>query len=978
MNHLIQVAGNIGRWIFGGSPPDNLKISGNKITYVAEGKKGYLCVEMMRHISLEDSFLGLFGCTLKVTMLNGPVTRIKGLNKERAVRIKEELQEAQASYQIDKRIKDLTNSMDQLKVASEGLSKDGFFSAVQMNQWLEEFSELKFLASLPNEKLQPLGDGVLHCKDAFADPESWRSHRNGWWMANEYKRREEFFVGYRKEHGGLSPQQIEVILKHDNAVLAVAGAGTGKTTTVIGKVAYLLDSGACKPEEILLLSFSKAAVEELQMRINTDIREPVEAKTFHAFGLDIITEASGRKPAISDSQDFLQAIEQSLSEIMIAGGDGFRNLTQFLTVDFYPPQQAEEFATKRECLEYVSNLDLETIKGEKVRSHQEAQIADWLFLNGIKYVYEAEYRETKTGSRLRRIYKPDFYLPDYGIYIEHWGVKRSGSTAPWIDGNKYKADMTWKRQLHASNGSVLFETYSYQHQEGTLFKDMLYGLQNLGVKLCPLTPEKILRYENAKIRIKRIAQLIATCINLFKGDKVTLEEIESILVTSKSTRRDKVFFKLFKSTLDKYEETLKIKGAVDFGDMITEAAKQVVINRYKSPYKVVIVDEFQDISVGRSWLVNAIVQQVEDCRLLCVGDDWQSIYRFAGSDVGIMTNFENSWSNAVRVDLNRTFRFNEKINEVSSIFITQNPAQLKKSITCSEKRESPAVHVTALSFEEVIKEIGKRDGLPVDSPWKDPCSGSNILVLGRYNHSSPKGLPASWNDANWIPSNGKVRRKGFMTIHKSKGLEADYVILNGMASGKYGFPSEMTDDPLLRHFLPSREIYKNAEERRLFYVALTRAKKEVWLLVDAKSANSTFIQELTGNVAYSGLISKVGNLTETKHLCPECDSSMILRTNGSDQKFLGCIHYPRCSGLREGCPECGDAIPVREGNSYRCEKCDWVAGACPECSAGFLTHRKGKNGSFMGCSRYQHHHGPYLPKPLVKYSKKKNPRRYVS
>nr|WP_255727703.1 UvrD-helicase domain-containing protein [Rhodohalobacter sulfatireducens] len=802
-----------------------------------------------------------------------------------------------------------------------------------MNQWLIKYSELKFLSVLEVDILNKAGAGKesLHCRNAITDPIEWRQKRNDKWVEKELQLKQDLLDTLLPTK--LSRKQREAIVRHDNRVLAVAGAGTGKTTTVVGKVAYLLSQKICKPEEILLLSFAKGAVDELQERIEATCGNGVQVQTFHKLGLDVIIDVTGKKPAIYEQDDLINFIQNHLSQMLMGASDN-EKILEFLAYYFYPTKLPNEFNTQKEYLKHVSSHDIRTLKGEKVKSYQEAQVANFLFLHGIEYIYEAKYRGADTGNTQKRVYKPDFYLPKNGIYIEHFGVDRNNNTAPWVDRYEYLESMQWKRELHSRNGTTLVQTYSYQASEGNLANALHSQLKKHNVQFMPINQAYLFRLKEIKSRLKSVAKLLGTTLTLFKSDKMTLKDLsEEIYNTNKeNNQREKRFLRLFKHVLSAYENHLDIKGEIDFGDMITKAAAYVEDGKFESPYKVIVVDEFQDISRGRAWFLNSLLEQVKDARLLCVGDDWQSIYRFTGSDISLMTNYKEQWSQAVRIDLDKTYRFNDKIKEVSTKFITKNPSQLSKNIICDKKREHPAVYVTQKQVSDIYNEIRDKD------------SETSVLVLNRYNFGA---------DNVEIDKVGDVDLRN-LTVHSAKGKEADYVIVDNLESGKYGFPSEILDDPIINLFLIEKESYPNSEERRLFYVALTRARKEVWLKVNA-SFPSQFVEELRKDDAYTGLVIDEENSILTDYSCPICDSTVIERRNSKDNSlFFGCIHYPRCTGTIAGCPKCKSAVPIRSGNKFICpsETCDWQAPKCPVCDNGYRETKTGPYGKFKVCSMY--------------------------
>ena len=241
--------------------------------------------------------------------------------------------------------------------------------------------------------------------------------------------------------------------------------------------------------------------------------------------------------------------------------------------------------------------------------------------------------------------------------------------------------------------------------------------------------------------------------------------------------------------------------------------------RFRSRFKYILVDEFQDISPARAALLKALLDNCPGARLFAVGDDWQAIFRFAGSDIAVMQEFGERFGDYERIDLETTFRCSDHIAEVATEFVLRNPAQISKTVRARNKAERPAVQVGLPSDKglSLLKEA--LDRIADDARRREGTS--EVLLLGRYQHLRPRHMAA-------LRSRYPGLRFSWRTIHGAKGLEADYAVVLGVCTGKYAFPSEMDDDPLLNLVLAASDAHPNAEERRLLYVALTRARRQVF------------------------------------------------------------------------------------------------------------------------------------------------------
>ncbi len=373
--------------------------------------------------------------------------------------------------------------------------------------------------------------------------------------------------------------------------------------------------------------------------------------------------------------------------------------------------------------------------------------------------------------------------------------------------------------------------------------------------------------------------------------------------------------------------------------MINKAEKYISSGTYHSEFKYILVDEFQDISLNRYRLLKALVVNNPSAKLFCVGDDWQSIYRFTGSDVLIMTDFDSHFAPSERLDLEKTFRFDSALCEFSSKFILKNPNQMKKQLTSTTASNEPAV---TLLWSEILEDTIQEALSQVDLSEK---GNAQIFIIGRYNHQRPTNL-------------SQLQRKfskldiQYLTAHSSKGKETDYAIVIGLTSHGYAFPSQIEDDPVLDLVLSKKELVPNAEERRLFYVALTRAKKHVYL-VASREHPSTFASEVSsGN--YEIIVEGQG---EAGVSCPVCKTGHIVPRQGKLGDFYSCSNYPYCTYKPRICPQCSTGFLFesdRLAGYYICSipGCSFKRLKCPQCQDGYLVLRRGKYSKFFGCSNY--------------------------
>lgn len=657
----------------------------------------------------------------------------------------------------------------------------------------------------------------------------------------------------------LTPEQRLAIVTDEDATLVLAGAGSGKTSVIVAKAAYMIGQGIRTPDEILLLAFGKDAAEEMAARIKKHSGAPVDAMTFHALGYEIIRQVEGQAPALAahasdDTRYYALLREILLTEIATRDGPCALLLSWF--AEFYRPYKTEwDFRTTAEYDQYVRNTELRTLQGDLVKSFEELVIANWLYLNGIAYEYEPDYEHALPGND-RRAYTPDFRLTASGVYIEHFGVRKARdpdgksrlTTAPHIDRDEYLDGMEWKRQVHKSHGTTLIETFSYENVEGRLLSELRSKLEPY-VKTRPVPPAVVFERLAQLGQVDAFTQTLGIFLRHFKSCGLAVEQCRERADTVQGSLRAHAFLKIFELVREAYEQRLGER--IDFEDMIGRATEHVKQGRYRSPYRHFLVDEFQDISDGRAALLLALKAQHADARIFAVGDDWQSIYRFAGSDLHLMRHFGEVFgggfagSSGVHsvVDLGRTFRNVDRIALAARRFVLRNPSQIEKQIIPALKTQTAAIRL--VDYTRSTEANALRTALDAISAAATGLNAS-VMLLGRYRFVEPANLA----DLSSQYPGLDIR---FMTVHRSKGLEADHIIILRCASGRMGFPSEIVDDSLLDLVLPEPEGYAHAEERRLFYVAMTRARHSVTILAD-REAPSTFATELLDDKAYGAVL----------------------------------------------------------------------------------------------------------------------------
>lgn len=704
------------------------------------------------------------------------------------------------------------------------------------------------------------------------------------------------------EGRALDIQQRDCICKDEINNLVIAGAGSGKTTTIVGKVKYLLTRYKYDPNELLVLSFTNASASEMKERILKETNMNIDVMTFHKLGKEIIAEVEGKQPSLTDINlnDFIKEMFNSLTK----QAEYNDLLNKFFLSYMKPYKNQFEFKSKGEYYNYLRDANIRTFKNEIVKSYEEMEIANFLYINKINYEYEKKY-EYNTANQKYRQYKPDFFLTDYEIYLEHFGIDKNGNVPSFFDSEygisakeKYNSEIEWKRQLHNDYKTKLVETYSWEKSEGILIDNLKIKLEKLGVKFNPMSRKELweLIESNKDFELTSFVNLMNTFITLLKSNNYNIQGIKernnNTSVGFEKMRND-AFIDLIAPIYSSYEQELRENNEIDFSDMINKATKYVKEGKLRKVYSYIIVDEYQDISLPRYNLIKDIKDQ-NNSKLFCVGDDWQSIYRFAGSNIGLFTRFEKYYGFTEKSYIETTYRFNKNLINLSSKFILKNKAQVKKQLNPFHHNDEQAFELVYgknhIELAKLLKE--KLSLLP---------SNTSVVLLGRYNNDLANYLDEELTfKYNHQLSKGIVKFKErqdldieFLSIHKSKGLQGDYVFILNNKNGKFGFPSQVEDDNVLKLLIDNSDIFEHAEERRLFYVALTRAKKFVYLMINEKH-KSPFIREIEKDYKI------VQKEDEERKPCPKCkDGKLIFKKgvcyNGKNlPDFLGCSNYPYC------------------------------------------------------------------------------------
>ena len=689
----------------------------------------------------------------------------------------------------------------------------------------------------------------------------------------------------------LDVEQRKAILCDEDSSLIIAGAGSGKTTTMAAKVKYLVERKHIDPSKIVVISYTNKATDELEDRIKYDFDLPVDIMTFHSLGIKIVRKIikdKPIKPLVGKEQK--EIIVNYFKEILFKDKDlllryinafnkyseinrrifskGFiENSFKFDTFEDYfkDYKRRKQEINKDNLDEIIKNYEdrflkfdkPQTLKGEQTKSIGEARIANYLFKHGIDYKYEEPYPER---IDLERTYLPDFTIEIKGIpvYIEYYGLSNyigENNTLSEKEKKKYEYIRNKKREFHKlKNNNYIELDYNNETNENYIHV-LIKELTKRGVSLNKISNEKLydaILNTNEEAEIFGFVDFALETIESIKSsldrnkiNKKINEHINSLNLTieeqNELIEESNLIIKLY----NYYQSKTIQKNQIDFADMIYYANKYLLTlntNNNILDYEYIIIDEYQDISINRYKLARNL-SLMSNAKIVSVGDDWQTIFSFAGSRIDLFYDYEKLFSGAKNLVINNTYRNSQQLINLAGCFITKNPYQIKKNLKSGKTRNAPIkiVPYDDNEFEILGKIIEK---IHRENP------NDKIMILSRKNRT----LTSLKHNALFEEGlNERIKYKKCpnayieaMSIHKSKGLGADQVIILNVTNKN--FPEEARKTFWIKNLFDDHEFveeFPDAEERRVFYVALTRTKKDVYLLTPReKSKESPFVKEL--------------------------------------------------------------------------------------------------------------------------------------
>ena len=710
------------------------------------------------------------------------------------------------------------------------------------------------------ERAASVTSRVNSASEIAADPETYNEEFVEW-KQSEYA---ELFTDIDAEGHNLSADQQRAIIRNGTYNQVIAAAGTGKTLALTYRVAYLIEEGVL-PDDILLLTYTKEAKKEMETRLADEFGiEDVEVRTLHSFAFKIAMQSADDRPNVANEQDKRNLVDDVISDQKAAGGEFEDHYVQFLA---HYDAQAPDSNTLEEKADYAAEQrkgTFNTLGGDTVETSAEKEIADFLFTHNIRYQYEAiaEWADaTPTGST----YRPCFYLPEQDTYIEHWQITEDGEVPAWVedDTKTVKRRATWAREQFADSDHEVIETYTFEHETGRIPRTLNHRLAIAGISVEQMGFEEFVdetfEYNEVEESIKRS---FTDFIGNAKTFDISADEIPDRL--DESNPRQYHFGHCGRIMLDQYNKFLSSNSLIDFDDMIynaIEAIKQDPAS-YTSEYEQLLVDEFQDVAMSQIRLVRQFVGPT-NAKLFCVGDDWQSIYSFQGSEVQYFVDFAEHFGSPVKTFLTQNYRCPEKVLDAGNDLISHNEDQIEKSVSAAKgPGDDIKLHRVGGDQRAYSSRVAQYASNLIEDWIDHGTDPGEVMVLCRFDGGADyipdlkkklrtRGIPYDGKNDYYrppeMPDEGADEFESdagvsAFSVHQAKGREAERVLMLHVATGGVGLPPDDREEDLIA---PVQEVPTNtlAEERRLFYVGLTRATEQLHIQTRA-GYESPFLGEI--------------------------------------------------------------------------------------------------------------------------------------
>lgn len=692
---------------------------------------------------------------------------------------------------------------------------------------------------------------------------------------------------FKKSSFPLDQSQKVAVVTDDTHNLVVAGAGSGKTEVLITRIAYLIERkpDTIDTERILVLAFQNKAAREVHDRLDSRFGFDTKIKTFHSLGREILMESY--RDSGMDAPRIADETEQQQFVLTIFNEKTKDNMFQNEIVNYMKAygdseirKSKSDFDEKEQYYEYMRNLTYTALDGTKVKSEAEREILNFFVthdLNGkrVKVLYErpAEWMEYKKENGDTHIPKPDFFFPDYNIYLEHWAIDEYGNVPEWFEGKNpakdYKEGMEQKKKKFAEQEKyLLVETSNKDYIQINfieILKDRLLKALNeknpgKNFEFTHIAYDKLVNrvWEECVVSVRYLPHHIGNFITIAKTYNLTPAEIEQRIKNEFWSPKQIEFANIALNVYSSYENRLRAENKIDFSDMINLAVKNLKQNGslYKNRFDHILVDEYQDISQQRYELIKSLIEKNDGCKLFCVGDDWQSIMAFSGSNLDFFVHFDQYFDHPAVTYLTVNYRSCKSIVDTGAEIIKHNgDAQLKKDAIAQNNSIKPirvyiSIHNSHF-VNDYYTQIAQHCVITINGYLQKGYQEEDIMILSRIanspimkkklqEYSKTYDVPISFENR----LNKKIR---FMSVHASKGLQARVVFLLNVVDGLYGFPCRKENPDIFEPATRGRKKDREEEERRLFYVAVTRSKEDL-IIYSQIDSQSKFLGEIESHV----------------------------------------------------------------------------------------------------------------------------------
>lgn len=664
----------------------------------------------------------------------------------------------------------------------------------------------------------------------------------------------------------LNENQKEAVLNDSKRILVLAGAGSGKTKTLIKKIVYLIFKKNVSPSNILAITFTKNAANEMidrlilvadknkeyskiinNKKLSNKEKESerrryirtypwltnITVKTFHGLCYSMLRDFGSkvfdnkfrllldysRDEEINLQRQSKERPEEIMKKIIIESCEDIEfliNLKRYI-LDYY----VDEYRLKMHSKGFTNyQKPYTTLNGENVASKSERDIADWLYRHNIEYKYEPL---ISPGSFE---FQPDFFIKEANLYLEHV----SNLSYPLKD----------KQKVMEESGKKYEEIQEKDMGDSTHFNKKMSSIimSHLDKNFKKASPLKVT--EEFKGYEKYLRQFILDLIRVIDKIKVENRQFDEIYKKSQKDQHLRVreFYQLAKPILKSYAKYCVNHSYLDFNDLMIETVRllkkdSAIRKKFQEKFRYLLVDEFQDVNTLQVRLINYLL--TEKNQLFCVGDDWQSIYGWRGSEVEYIVNFKQFFKKPLPeiIKLKINYRSNPTIVNASNEVINNNQYKIKKEISsfnqegkkiylyCAKKESEDGVDIVVENIKKLLANGYQKE---------------DIMVLSRTRKSEAY--------ERYFLSLRKLGVRLY-TMHQAKGLEAKAVFIVGLTNGFFGFPNVRDVDRIFQIIKESNYELLMEEERRLFYVALTRAREELFLVSEVGN-ESTFLSEIPG------------------------------------------------------------------------------------------------------------------------------------